>query len=96
MEVNLRIVETSDKIPISFPSEGAGGRTGSWRLERPIVNNDKCTRCFLCEIYCPVNVIDVRREGVLIDYNYCKGCGICMRVCPQKAITMIPESEEGK
>ncbi|MEM2686731.1 MAG: 4Fe-4S binding protein, partial [Thermoproteota archaeon] len=28
---------------------------------------------------------------VKIDYNYCKGCGICAEECPRKAITMVPE-----
>jgi Pyruvate/2-oxoacid:ferredoxin oxidoreductase delta subunit len=29
--------------------------------------------------------------AVAIDFSYCKGCGICANVCPQKAITMIDE-----
>lgn len=28
-----------------------------------------------------------------IDYDFCKGCGICARICKFDAITMIPESE---
>lgn len=27
-------------------------------------------------------------EKIEIDYNYCKGCGICSEVCPTKAIIM--------
>jgi pyruvate ferredoxin oxidoreductase beta subunit len=26
-----------------------------------------------------------------IDYDYCKGCGICVAECPCGAITMVPE-----
>jgi len=26
-----------------------------------------------------------------IDYEYCKGCGICAQVCPTKAISMVEE-----
>jgi Pyruvate/2-oxoacid:ferredoxin oxidoreductase delta subunit len=25
------------------------------------------------------------------DLDFCKGCGICARECPQNAITMVPE-----
>jgi len=30
---------------------------------------------------------------VQIDLEYCKGCGICMQVCPAQAITMVNEGE---
>jgi Pyruvate/2-oxoacid:ferredoxin oxidoreductase delta subunit len=26
-----------------------------------------------------------------IDYDYCKGCGICAAECPCGAIAMVPE-----
>ncbi len=81
-----------DKLPIARPKTGVAGKTGLWRTERPVVDNSKCTRCFLCEIYCPVNVIRVEPEtGATINYDYCKGCGICAEVCPVKAIEIVPE-----
>ncbi|AFH42318.1 4Fe-4S binding protein [Fervidicoccus fontis] len=89
---NLKIIPSKSKLPISYPKEGAAGKTGEWRTERPIVDIKKCTRCMLCETYCPVNAIRVEKDtGATINYEYCKGCGICMNVCPVKAITMVPE-----
>ena len=32
-----------------------------------------------------------RTVTVAIDYDYCKGCGICAAECPCGAITMEPE-----
>lgn len=84
-----------DKLPLSRPVIGAAGKTGFWRSMKPVVDVNKCTRCYQCEIYCPVSTIRVEQEtGALIDYEYCKGCGICADVCPVKAITMIPETGE--
>jgi pyruvate ferredoxin oxidoreductase delta subunit len=28
---------------------------------------------------------------VEVNYDYCKGCGICAQECPVKAISMVPE-----
>lgn len=82
-------------LPLTRPNVGVAGKTGLWRTHRPIVDQAKCTRCYQCEIYCPVNVIRVDREkGVSINYNYCKGCGLCADVCLVGAIEMIEEKGE--
>jgi 2-oxoisovalerate ferredoxin oxidoreductase delta subunit len=36
----------------------------------------------------------VRQEKwVEVNYDYCKGCGICAHECPTKAITMVEEQK---
>jgi Pyruvate/2-oxoacid:ferredoxin oxidoreductase delta subunit len=30
-------------------------------------------------------------EGALIDFRFCKGCGVCANECPFKAIAMKRE-----
>jgi len=80
--------------PLSNPTVGSMGKTGSWRTFCPEVDYSKCTRCTLCWIYCPDAAIT--RQGddsPKIDYDYCKGCGICANECPAKAITMKREEE---
>jgi len=81
----------------SSPGIGEAGKTGEWRTVRPVINHKKCLpaksnkhSCFQCWLYCPEAVIS-RTVPVNIDYNYCKGCGICSQVCPAKAIIMTPE-----
>lgn len=67
--------------------------TGTWRIRRPVIN-DKCVGCKTCVIYCPCMSIEVSEGNkLLIDYNYCKGCGICKTVCKFDAIDMIGEKE---
>ncbi len=75
--------------PVSYPQEGAGGDTGSWRFLRPVMDKEKCIGCLLCWINCPDAVID--RDTLAINLAYCKGCGICAEECPKQAIEMIRE-----
>ena len=78
--------------PLSYPSIGASGKTGIWRIHKPIIDYDKCVKCLLCWLYCPEGAI-IREENDVpkINYDYCKGCGICANECPRKAIRMVKE-----
>ncbi len=83
----------------SSPGIGEAGRTGEWRNARPVIDHEKCTpvrrnrpACFLCWLYCPEAVIS-KTVPVQIDLEYCKGCGICVQICPVQAITMVNEEE---
>jgi 2-oxoacid:acceptor oxidoreductase delta subunit (pyruvate/2-ketoisovalerate family) len=42
---------------------------------------------------CPDNAITKLGPGkrFAIDYDYCKGCGICVAECPAGAIELVPE-----
>ena len=66
--------------------------TGEWRTMRPVFLEDKCTHCILCIPYCPDSSIPVK-DGKRLDFDYlhCKGCGICVKVCPFKAIDLVKE-----
>ena len=48
---------------------------------------DKCKRCRVCVINCPVNAIEGDREkGFFIDVSKCVKCGKCFEVCKFQAI----------
>lgn len=66
-------------------------KTGSWRSYRPVIDLGKCVKCLICWVYCPE--LSIRWDGisVSVDYDFCKGCGICAHECPVKAIVMVPE-----
>lgn len=85
-------------ISISEPGDGDGGRTGSWRIVRPVIDLNKCIpaktgkkACFSCWLYCPDAVVS-KTIPPTINYEYCKGCGICAEQCPAGAISMVEES----
>lgn len=80
---------------ISYPKKGAQGKTGNWRVFKPTLDKGKCTKCLRCWIYCPEGCIKREPDGsVSIDYDYCKGCGVCAKECAVKAITLKREGEE--
>jgi 2-oxoacid:acceptor oxidoreductase delta subunit (pyruvate/2-ketoisovalerate family) len=56
-----------------------------------------CGNCFECDNcygVCPDNAVIKRGPGKRFEFNYdyCKGCGICMSECPCGAIAMVPET----
>ena len=77
-------------------------KNAGWRNKKPVINHDKCVGCLQCYLYCPdgvikkVNLLEKAssNKAVAIDYDFCKGCGICSRICKLKAITMEVESNE--
>jgi NADPH-dependent glutamate synthase beta subunit-like oxidoreductase len=58
-----------------------------------------CGNCFACDNcygVCPDNAVIKLGPGAPyayeIDYDFCKGCGICVAECPCGALKMVPEA----
>ncbi len=68
--------------------------TGAWRVERPVIDRDVCTRCGLCFAECPDAAISLDEDGFpVIDYDHCKGCMICREICPLEGIHTEKETQ---
>jgi pyruvate ferredoxin oxidoreductase gamma subunit len=87
-----------DEASVSAPVIHAGltsveVKTGLWRILRPVIDYERCHRCWaICSTLCPDSAIKVTAEGFPeIDYDHCKGCMVCVAVCPTHAINAVPE-----
>ncbi|MCD6591785.1 MAG: 4Fe-4S binding protein [Thaumarchaeota archaeon] len=74
---------------IPVPATSLEYKTGAWSTVQPEIDKQKCIKCLLCWVYCPDGAIKrLEDDSVEVNYEYCKGCGICSTVCPVKAISM--------
>ncbi|MFI7680126.1 NAD(P)-binding protein [Actinophytocola sp. NPDC049390] len=73
--------------------EVVGGLDASTALfeARRCLSCGNCFDCDNCYGVCPDNAIRKVGDHYEIDYDYCKGCGLCVSECPAGAITMRPE-----
>jgi 2-oxoacid:acceptor oxidoreductase delta subunit (pyruvate/2-ketoisovalerate family) len=83
----LSIAAVSSKSSQNF-------NTGDWKTYMPVHDLEKCTKCLTCVMFCPEGAIHYSQDGKIdFDLSYCKGCGICAKECPTKAIAMKLEQE---
>ena len=69
----------------------------SWRVIKPVYNRDICIDCQNCWVWCPdTSIVSRDKQMMGIDYDHCKGCGVCVEVCPTnpKSLLMFLEAEE--
>ncbi len=52
-----------------------------------------CNFCDNCWVFCPDVAVKRLSDGYEFDYDYCKGCLVCVTECPRNAIST---REEGK
>ena len=79
------------------PSNSHTASVADWRLAKPVFNKDYCIDCQFCWIYCPdISIISRDKKLIGVDMDHCKGCGICVEVCPTnpKSLLMFDEHED--
>ena len=60
-------------------------KTDYYGFGKAVIDQEKCTRCGLCEENCSFGAI----KDFSIGEFECEGCGVCLEICPVQAITML-------
>lgn len=84
----------NDNRPLSawYPGGYSGVKDNKVsRTIRPEWDHEKCIMCSLCWIYCPEGCIDRSCGKMIVNLDYCRGCGVCAQECPKQAVTMKKE-----
>jgi pyruvate ferredoxin oxidoreductase gamma subunit len=81
-------VASPEGVPVIYaPGNSPLRHTGSWRIFRPVIELDACTRCGICCALCPDGAVTLDANAYpVIDYDNCKGSMICFRECPLHCI----------
>ena len=53
----------------------------------PVVDEARCTYCRACSDLCQFKAISVMQQLILTFPEMCHGCGGCIAICPEKAIS---------
>jgi len=56
-------------------------------MEIPVLDESKCTLCRACVEICRFKALAILGETLLPFPEMCHGCGGCLAVCPEKALT---------
>jgi Pyruvate/2-oxoacid:ferredoxin oxidoreductase delta subunit len=82
----------TENCPESIPDRNQKDKNLSLSFENGIIEARKClgcgtcNLCALCYYVCPDLAVIVENNSVRFNYEYCKGCGICIKECPRGAI----------
>jgi len=56
-------------------------------MEVPVADEGKCTSCGACRDICQFKAITVMADTLLVFPEMCHGCGGCLAVCPEGALS---------
>ncbi len=82
-----KALERYDFDSIEAVREASLKNAVAYQASLPVLNQDKCIECMLCEKVCPYFAIEFK-DKITFNPETCFRCGLCVSKCPTQAITM--------
>jgi pyruvate ferredoxin oxidoreductase gamma subunit len=91
--VDVAFAPPSQAAPSIYSLANSPARqTGNWRQFRPVLQPERCSRCWICFVRCPEAAISLDAQDYpVVDYDVCKGCLLCAHECPTQAFRVEKE-----
>ncbi|MFN8240879.1 MAG: DUF362 domain-containing protein [Bacteroidales bacterium] len=75
---------------IGMGCASVGGKLFLHSGSSPVIHEDNCTGCRICEKFCNYGAIQVGADKIArIDYGKCTGCGQCIAVCQYDSARVV-------
>jgi len=87
------------RLPVADRIKGFAEVEGGFTESVAIKETERCFSCGVCNscdncwLVCPDVAISRKNGEYQVNYDYCKGCGLCEEECPRGAITMEEEAK---
>lgn len=73
---------------LGMGSASVGGKLELHSSSQPVINEENCIGCRICEKYCRHDAVKITGKKAHIDYTKCVGCGRCVAVCQHDGATV--------
>lgn len=64
--------------------------TDFYGLDKAEIDRELCVECGRCREHCRFDAIEAEGEGYIVNNYACEGCGVCIAICPEQAVTLKP------
>ncbi len=106
--VLIRSIEESERPRVELPTIGLDRRKSTFHTVEKTLTEDEAvseaSRCLACgcgvgcgkcHLVCIYSGVDMEGDRYVINTENCDGCGLCVDICPNEAISMVLiESED--
>ena len=103
-DLNLVYTEPASRtkvseLPLKERIKSFAEITGGFNKKEVTAESERCLSCGICSLcgncwlFCPDACVISKDGEYEINYDYCKGCGVCANECPSSAIVMVVEEK---